>query len=36
VVLHADIPTRLQVDRLRDRDPTSVSIYLPTDSCSSE
>ena len=37
VILHTDIPTRLQVDRLlRDRDPTSLSIYLPTDPASSK
>jgi hypothetical protein len=37
MILHADIPTRLQVDRtLRDRDPTSVSTYSPIDSDSVE
>ena len=36
VILHTDIPTRAQVDRLLgDRDPASVSIYLPTDPASS-
>jgi hypothetical protein len=36
VVLHTDIPTRLQVERLlQARDPASVSIYLPTDPASS-
>ena len=36
MILHTDIPTRPQVDRLlRDPDPTSVSIYLPTDPASS-
>jgi hypothetical protein len=36
VILHTDIPTRLQVDQLlTDRDPASVSIYLPTDPASS-
>src|SRR5581483_4061624 len=35
VILHTEIPTRAQVDRLLgDRDPTSVSIYLPTDPAS--
>jgi release factor family 11 len=32
LVLHADIPTRAQLDRLLvNRDPASVSIYVPTD-----
>src|SRR5262249_52636058 len=32
VNLHTDVPTRAQVDQLLDnRDPASVSIYLPTD-----
>jgi hypothetical protein len=32
MVLHADIPTRAQLDRLLvNRDPASVSIYVPTD-----
>ena len=36
MILHTDIPTRAQVDRLLgDRDPASVSIYLPTDPASS-
>jgi release factor family 11 len=31
MILHTDIPTRAQLDRLLDaRDPSSVSIYLPT------
>jgi Bacterial archaeo-eukaryotic release factor family 11 len=35
VILHTDIPTRAQVDRLLvSRDPASVSIYLPTDPAS--
>jgi hypothetical protein len=36
VILHTDIPTRAQVERLlTGRDPSSVSIYLPTDPASS-
>src|SRR5262249_40257390 len=32
MILHADIPTRAQLDRLLvNRDPASVSIYVPTD-----
>ena len=32
MILHSDIPTRAQVDRLLvNRDPASVSIYVPTD-----
>jgi hypothetical protein len=32
MLLHTDIPTRVQVDRLlANRSPSSVSIYLPTD-----
>jgi Bacterial archaeo-eukaryotic release factor family 11 len=35
VILHTDIPTRAQVDRLLvNRDPASVSIYVPTDPAS--
>ena len=31
MALHADIPTRAQLDRLLvNRDPVSVSVYLPT------
>ena len=34
--LHTDIPTRGQIDRLlTNRDPASVSIYVPTDPASS-
>ncbi len=36
MILHTDIPTRAQIDSLlEDRDPASVSIYLPTDPASS-
>jgi hypothetical protein len=36
MILHADIPTRAQVDRLLiNRDPASVSVYVPTDPASS-
>jgi hypothetical protein len=32
MILHADIPTRAQLDRLLvNRDPASVSVYVPTD-----
>jgi hypothetical protein len=32
MILHADIPTRTQVDRLLvNRDPASLSVYVPTD-----
>jgi hypothetical protein len=32
MILHTDVPTRAQVERLLDaREPSSVSIYLPTD-----
>jgi hypothetical protein len=35
MILHADIPTRAQVDRLLvNRDPASVSVYVPTDPAS--
>jgi hypothetical protein len=35
VLLHTDIPTRVQVDRLLvNRHPASVSIYVPTDPAS--
>lgn len=35
MVLHADIPTRAQLDRLLvNRDPASVSVYVPTDPAS--
>ena len=34
--LHTDIPTRGQIDRLlTNRDPSSVSVYVPTDPASS-
>ena len=36
MILHTDIPTRANIDRLLlSRDPASVSIYLPTDPASS-
>jgi len=36
VNLHTDIPSRGQIDRLlTNRDPASVSIYVPTDPASS-
>src|SRR6185312_8094592 len=35
MILHADIPTRAQLDRLLvNRDPVSVSLYVPTDPAS--
>jgi hypothetical protein len=35
MILHADIPTRAQLDRLLvNRDPASVSVYVPTDPAS--
>lgn len=36
MILHTDIPTRANIDRLlENRDPASVSIYVPTDPASS-
>ena len=36
MILHTDIPTRANIDRLLlSRDPASVSIYVPTDPASS-